>query len=194
MIGLTAGQQRGLFILLGLILAATFFVHLAGGSGRTNEALGVGVRVSGLIAQPGLYLFPHPPQVEEVLALAGAPETALAGEGPVPSGSWLVVGQGGVTRQKAPPAERLLLGLPLDVNAATAPELTLLPGVGPVLARRIVAARRDFAQPTPGIVPQLLNTSTELELLRRTAELQLVSLVIAGRRRASVSASEVGCL
>jgi len=142
-IGLTAGQQRGLLILLGLILAATFFAHLAGGSGRPNEALRVGVRVSGLIAQPGLYLFPHPPQAEEVLALAGAPETAWAGEDPVPSGSWLVVGQWEVARLKAPPAERLLLGLPLDVNAVTVSELTLLPGIGPVLAQRIVAARKE---------------------------------------------------
>jgi len=164
-IGLTPRQQKGLFILLGLILAATFFAHLAGRSGRSNEALGVGVRVSGLVAQPGLYLFPHPPQAEEVLALAGASGAARAGKDPVPSGSWLVVGQGEVARLKAPAAERLLLGLDLDVNAAIASELTLLPGIGPVLARRIVAARKEkgpFREwgdllAVPGIGPKSLD-------------------------------------
>jgi len=37
--------------------------------------------------------------------------------------------------RQAPPAE------PLDVNRATEPELARLPGVGPALAARIVAAR-----------------------------------------------------
>ena len=125
----------------------------------------MGVQVSGLIDQPGLYLFSRPPKPEEVLTLVGAPETAWAGEDPVPSGSWLVVGQGKVARLKAPAAERLLLGLPLDVNAATASELTLLPGIGPVLAQRIVAARNergafrelDDLLAVPGLGPKSLN-------------------------------------
>ncbi len=42
--------------------------------------------------------------------------------------------------------------------------------------RRIIVALRDFAQPTPGIVPQLLDTSTELERLIQTVEPHLVAL------------------
>jgi len=38
--------------------------------------------------------------------------------------------------------ERRVLGLPLDLNAATALELEALPGVGPTLATRIVDDRR----------------------------------------------------
>lgn len=41
-----------------------------------------------------------------------------------------------------PEARRFLLGLPLDLNRATAKELTLLPGIGPARAAGIVALRR----------------------------------------------------
>ncbi len=52
----------------------------------------------------------------------------------------------------------------VDLNAATAPELDRLPGIGPVLAARIVEHRRvhgDFRSPdellsVPGIGPRLL--------------------------------------
>lgn len=36
---------------------------------------------------------------------------------------------------------RLVFGLPVDINSATAGELELLPGIGPVLAKRIIEAR-----------------------------------------------------
>ena len=38
---------------------------------------------------------------------------------------------------------RLVLGLPIDINIATAREFELLPGIGPVLAERIIEARRQ---------------------------------------------------
>lgn len=39
--------------------------------------------------------------------------------------------------------QRLALGLPIALNAASQPVLELLPGVGPTLARRLAAARRS---------------------------------------------------
>jgi predicted DNA-binding helix-hairpin-helix protein len=36
---------------------------------------------------------------------------------------------------------RLVYGLPIDINSATASELELLPGIGPVLAARIIEER-----------------------------------------------------
>lgn len=50
-----------------------------------------------------------------------------------------------------PAMMRLTLGLPLDVNRASADELRALPGVGPVLARRIVEHRRRHG-PFPDVV------------------------------------------
>ncbi|MBK6847674.1 MAG: helix-hairpin-helix domain-containing protein [Proteobacteria bacterium] len=38
--------------------------------------------------------------------------------------------------------QRLAIGLPIDLNQAAEDELELLPGVGPILGRRLVAARR----------------------------------------------------
>lgn len=38
-------------------------------------------------------------------------------------------------------AERLALGLPIDINAATAEEFMLIPGIGPVMAERIIDGR-----------------------------------------------------
>jgi competence ComEA-like helix-hairpin-helix protein len=52
---------------------------------------------------------------------------------------------------------RLVMGEPIDVNSATASELELLPGIGPVLAKRIVEARKK----TSGF-----STITELEQVK----------------------------
>jgi competence protein ComEA len=50
--------------------------------------------------------------------------------------------EGGCFVDLLSPRKAFLLGEPLDVNRASARDLTLLPGVGPVTARRIVDFRR----------------------------------------------------
>ena len=62
---------------------------------------------------------------------------------PVPSERVALPGGGtyGGARQEWTGGERLALGLPLDVNRASARELSLLPGLGPKLASRVVAER-----------------------------------------------------
>lgn len=47
-----------------------------------------------------------------------------------------------VVRAELGAGERLALGLPLDLNRASAEELALLPGIGPALSRGIVQERR----------------------------------------------------
>ena len=47
-----------------------------------------------------------------------------------------------VTVERSVPAERIAAE-PVDINAATAEELETLPGIGPVLARRIVDYRAE---------------------------------------------------
>lgn len=49
---------------------------------------------------------------------------------------------GVITSQPMPSATAFVLGLPFSVNRATADELELLPGVGPVLAQRVVEFRQ----------------------------------------------------
>ena len=70
-----------------------------------------------------------------------------------------LVGCGG--REPLTGGEARVLGLPLDLNRATEPELEALPGVGPTLAERILRvrdARRGFRRAedlldVPGVGP-----------------------------------------
>ena len=77
-------------------------------------------------------------------ALAGVTLTAALG--------WYILG-GGPHELASGPLDTQALGgrsVPLDMNAATAMELDELPGIGPVLAERIVAWREEngpFAGP-----------------------------------------------
>jgi hypothetical protein len=66
-----------------------------------------------------------------VVARDGRPLLHCAGQGAIPRGA--------VPRMDG--AQRLLLGLPIEVNSASVADLMLLPRIGPVLARRITAAR-----------------------------------------------------
>lgn len=112
------------------------------------EAPGPGtvtVHVAGAVRRPGLVAVSVPARVADVVAAAGGAETfadlgamnlaAPVGDGdrvevPVlgaaPGPSEPDVGEGGV-----------------DLNRATADELQTLPGVGPVIAARIVAHREE---------------------------------------------------
>jgi DNA uptake protein ComE-like DNA-binding protein len=70
------------------------------------------------------------------------------------------------------PRERLTPEAPLDVNRASVPELARLPGIGPVLAARIAAAR-PFAT---------LDELTRVHGLRPRALARLGSLLFFERR------------
>ena len=62
--------------------------------------------------------------------------TAVDGDGAAPKGCELQMG-------RMVPARLAALGVVLDVNSATAKELSSIKGVGPALARRIVARRES---------------------------------------------------
>jgi competence protein ComEA len=67
---------------------------------------------------------------------------------PVSSGDSLQVlvgvnGSARVTRGKMSAAERLVLGIPLDINSISEVELDKVPGIGPTLARNIIQFRQN---------------------------------------------------
>jgi competence protein ComEA len=70
------------------------------------------------------------------------PGTAPDKDKKIASGSRVEVGPSGGYRLAVMPGTQLLtLGLPLDLNRASAEDLGAVPGIGPALARRIVEYR-----------------------------------------------------
>ncbi len=87
------------------------------------------------------------------------------------------LGPGGVARcgpgAPLPAAMKRTLGIPLDLNTASADDLALLPGVGPSLAKAIVSERTrrggfktwDEVDTVPGVGPARIETlKAEVEI------------------------------
>ena len=105
------------------------------------------VHVVGAVANPGVYRVPAGSRAEDAISLAGGlAEEADAAS--VNQAARLVDGQQLLVRAQTPaPAERgssvgTTLGGKLNLNMASAADLDGLPGVGPVLAQRIVERRQ----------------------------------------------------
>jgi len=100
------------------------------------------VEVTGPVAHPGIYSFAQPPSLQEIWRRAGAPGAAPDQHKTIPSGSRLEVRpDGGYYLGRMSGQQLLTLGLPIDLNQAGAADLSAVPGIGPVLAKRILAYR-----------------------------------------------------
>jgi len=100
------------------------------------------VEVSGNIPRPGVYTFPEPPTLSAVLAQAGAATLSEKGETKLSSGARVeIAGEGQCRLGRMQGPQLLTLGLALNLNNATAGDLDGLPGIGPVLAQRIIEYR-----------------------------------------------------
>jgi competence protein ComEA len=106
---------------------------------------------AGQVKRPGIYFFEHNTSVKELLAAAGGLTTAgsipnLILESPLPTGTRVDVssskeGMAIIKKDLMAARKRIVLGIPLDVNQATAEELALLPYVSPHQAAEIVRLR-----------------------------------------------------
>lgn len=132
---------------------------------RTSAA--IVVSVVGRVARPGLVTLSPGARVADAIEGAGG---LLAGADPASVNLAAVVSDGqqvsvGVPGVAAGPSNgsAAASGAPLDLNAATAGDLDGLPGIGPVLAQRIVAFRQEHGRfasveqlnDVPGIGPAL---------------------------------------
>jgi competence protein ComEA len=140
--------QQGVILLLGAALLllwawrANFGLPPATPSDRRLKL--VFVEVSGAAAHPGFYSFDHDPTLAEIWQKSGAAGTAPASPGQITSGSRLEISPDGHYQlARLAGAQLLTLGLALDLNNATAADLQALPGLGPVLAQRIIDYREQ---------------------------------------------------
>jgi competence protein ComEA len=100
------------------------------------------VEVTGPVAHPGIYSFAQSPTLKEIWQRAGAPGKTPDQDKTIPSGSRLEVRpDGGYFLGRMSGQQLLTLGLPIDLNRAGAADLAAVPGIGPVLAKRIMAYR-----------------------------------------------------
>lgn len=116
---------------------------------------GVLVRVAGDVKQSGIYSVSANSLAEDVIimAIANASATRFVPTGIasryVENGSDIHIkiqkdGTAQVTIQRIPVSERIILGIPLDINAMNEVDFERLPGVGAVMARRIVEYRQNI--------------------------------------------------
>jgi len=122
------------------------------------------VDVGGRVRHPGLVTLPTGSRVADAIAAAGGPlrpadlaRINLAAR--VSDGQLLLIGVPGASAESSGASGG---GGPVDLNSATVDQLDALPGVGPVLAQRIVDWRQahggfrtiDDLQQVPGIGPR----------------------------------------
>lgn len=112
------------------------------------------VRVSGDVRHPGMYPLCVNKMTADVIAMAGPLQTLSVlepdgvGSVPVTTGEALQLlalsnGRALVTRGAIPAAERLVMGIPLDLASVSETELEKVPGIGPALAVKIVQFRQN---------------------------------------------------
>lgn len=187
-------ELAGLVVLLaGAVLATALVVRaqpIAGDDARPapvptpadGGAVALTVHVVGEVLRPGVVGLPTGARVQEAIAAAGGPTAsarldALNLARPLTDGEQLVVPgprvEGEPTEGTDGPAGVLDDGR-VDLNRATPGELETLPGIGPVLAQRIVDHRErhgPFTAPgdlraVPGIGERTFQSLADLVVVR----------------------------
>ncbi len=158
---------RGLVVLS--LLGVSFLLVRVVAQRAGSASLSLLIEVDGAVPRPGLYAVEPGSTVARVLARAGAVDldmTDPALETRLVDGALVTLGDDG-TLSIGRAHEGVLLGIPLDLNQASASDLQAIPGIGPSTASAIVADREangpfpdlDSLQRVKGIGPATLERS-----------------------------------
>jgi competence protein ComEA len=153
-------MQRGIIVMLAVMVSVPLVVkNRMKGTSPPSAAFsvlssaGVVVKVSGDVRFPGVYRFYANKMTTDAINMAvpvRSPIQVLPGqisETTLMSGMTLdlqysTAGSAVIVVAAIPTAERIVLGIPLDINAMSAEDFDRLPGVGPMLAKRIIVYRQ----------------------------------------------------
>jgi competence protein ComEA len=154
----TPEQQKGLFLyalLMFCFLGVRYGLIQYTPGPEPKQSLtrqGLIIELRGEVNRPGLYFYTEPATASQVVADGGGScfRRTLAG----PEGNKVLTEntgltiehkEGGLLFRKGPlsPKALWILGRPIPLNRAGAEDLERLPGIGPMLARRIVEYRES---------------------------------------------------
>ncbi len=146
LVGLLAAVVAGALMLRGRPSEQPLPVPAVAGEPTSRSGPELVVDVAGKVRHPGLVRLPPGARVDDALRAAGGllpgvPTGLLNLARKLLDGEQVLVGVG-----PAPGAGAGAAPGPLDLNAATAQDLDALPGIGPVLAERIVAWRTEHSR------------------------------------------------
>jgi len=153
-------QQRVIIIILAVMISLPFVIKSrvsgiksAPAAFSVTSSSRVIVRVSGDVRHSGIYEVSANSLTRSVIKMAGVDGAVKylildeTGSRPVVNGADLQLkmqhdGTGMVCFGSIPAGERMVLGIPLDINSMDEADFDRLPGIGPVMARRIVEYRQ----------------------------------------------------
>jgi competence protein ComEA len=151
-----SSQQIGLSILILILLGGCMinkqlsFQGVLGPLEREDEIV---IQVTGMVKNPGVYVFDREPSLDELVDRAGGLEEKVRGE--AWSGSSCVAhgtrvhispehGYLKVSCESIPATYKITLEIPISLNRASQDELIAIPEIGPVLARNIIDYRNHY--------------------------------------------------
>ena len=153
-------QQRVIIIIVAVMISLPFVIKSrvsgikpAPAAFSVSSSSRVIVRVSGDVRHSGIYAVSANTLTKSVITMAdmgGAVKYLIPDETglrSVVNGADLHLkmqrdGTGMVSFGSIPAGERMVLGIPLDINSMDEADFDRLPGIGPVMARRIVEYRQ----------------------------------------------------
>jgi len=146
-----SNQHRGLFILILILLLGwginTLF-SAQGDLGSIEKENNMFILATGIVKNPGVYVFDREPSLKELMAKAGylnakLSDAQLCDTYPsVAQGTNVQIssenGHIHISTGPMPAAYKITLKIPISVNTASPEELDTIPGIGPTTAVKII--------------------------------------------------------